>query len=93
MVKRKKIILIAGLLIFLLVRLYTKGHSIDVYFKAKSWTKYIKNKDAEKMVKLFCSDIKNNSYHNTLEELVVNAFLSTSTLLVQEASEYHPSNV
>ncbi len=71
MVKRKKIILIAGLLIFLLVRLYTKGHSIDVYFKAKSWTKYIKNKDAEKMVKLFCSDIKNNSYHNTLEELVV----------------------
>ena len=64
MVKRKKIILIAGLLIFLLVRLYTKGHSIDVYFKAKSWTKYIKNKDAEKMVKLFCSDIKNKLNEN-----------------------------
>ncbi|MDE6232666.1 MAG: DUF5104 domain-containing protein, partial [Lachnospiraceae bacterium] len=57
------------LLVCVLLTSCTMKYRSDIKKESKTWIKYFKEEDAEGLIELFCSDIKDNYYDETLEEI------------------------
>ncbi|MDE6253166.1 MAG: DUF5104 domain-containing protein [Lachnospiraceae bacterium] len=65
----KKFLIISLLLVCVLLTSCTMKYHSDIKKETKTWINYFKEEDAEGLLELFCSDIKNNYYDETLEEI------------------------
>ncbi|MDE6253167.1 MAG: DUF5104 domain-containing protein [Lachnospiraceae bacterium] len=65
----KKFLIIILLPVCVLLTSCTMKYHSDIKKETKTWIKYFKEEDAEGLLEVFCSDIKDNYSDETLEEI------------------------